>query len=497
MSLPSPTLRQALSPSDQPFDPGRRALLAEVDASCRLPVLFFFASALVWLIIGTVLALMASFKLNAPEFLTQSAWLTFGRVRPAHMNAVIYGFASQSAIGVTLWLMARLCRVPLFHQGTILAAGIFWNIGVTIGILGILAGDSTGIEWLEMPGYASPIIFVAYALIGIWGVITFRFRRERQLYVSQWYLLAALLWFPWIYSTANIMLVAEPVRGTVQAAVNWWYAHNILGLWFTPVGLAAIYYFIPKVIGRPIHSYYLSILGFWSLALFYNWNGMHHLVGGPLPAWLISVSIVASVMMLIPVTVVGINHHFTMRGHFHKLKYSPTLRFIVFAGMSYTLASLQGVLSALRSVSEITHFTHHTIAHSHLGMYAFFAMSMFGSIYYIAPRLTRREWPSARLISLHFWGSALGVLLYVGPLSLGGFLQGLAMNNPEIPFIQTVLLTKKYLLFRSAAGSLMAIAHLAFFVNFCWLLARCFGPYRQPEPMILAGTKPEPLAAQL
>lgn len=485
-----PTFPEALSPSDQTLDQSKRALLAEVDASCRVPVLFFFSSALVWLIIGTLFALLTSYKLNAPGLLNQAAWLTFGRIRPAHMNAVVYGFGSQMAIGVTLWLMCRLCRVPLLHQGIILLAGVFWNIGVTIGIAGILAGDSTGIEWLEMPGYASPVIFAAYALIGLWGIITFRYRRERQLYVSQWYLLAALLWFPWIYSTANIMLVAEPVRGTVQAAVNWWYAHNVLGLWFTPVGLAAIYYFIPKVIGRPIHSYHLSILGFWSLALFYNWNGMHHLVGGPMPAWLISVSIVASVMMLIPVTTVGINHHLTMWGHFQKLRYSPTLRFIVFGGMSYTLASLQGVLSALRSVSEVTHFTHHTIAHSHLGMYAFFTMSMFGAIYYIAPRLTGREWPSAALISLHFWAAAIGIILYVVPLTIGGFLQGRAMNNPEIPFLQTVVLTKKYLLTRSVAGSLMALGHLALVVNFAWLLARCFGPYRQPAPMILQSTKP-------
>ena len=142
--------------------------------------------------------------------------------------------------------------------------------------------------------YATPLLFVSFALLSIWGIVTFRFRREPHLYVSQWYLLAALFWFPWLYSAAQILLVLDPVRGTVQSAVNWWFAHNVLGLWITPIGLAAIYYFIPKVLGKPVYNYSLSVIGFWSLALFYNWNGMHHLVGGPMPAWLITVSIVAS-----------------------------------------------------------------------------------------------------------------------------------------------------------------------------------------------------------
>ncbi len=494
-STVTPSILDAISPADVGESTQGRTVLAEIDASCRVTVLLFFLSALVWLLIGTVLALITSWKMHSPDFLASWSWLTFGRVRPAHLNTVVYGFATESAIGVSLWLMCRLCRTPLMYQWVILLAAVFWNIGLTIGVIGILAGDSTSIEWLEIPAYASPILFFSYALIGVWAVITFRFRRRFHLYVSQWYLLAALLWFPWLYSAANIMLVMQPVRGTVQAAVNWWFAHNVLGLWFTPIGLAAVYYFIPKVIGRPIYSYYLSMLGFWSLALFYNWNGMHHLVGGPLPAWLITVSIVASVMMTIPVVVVGINHHMTMVGHFHKMKYSPTLRFIVFGGMSYTVASLGGVVLALRSVSEVTHFTHHTISHAHIGMYAFFTMVMFGSMYYIVPRLTQREWPSARLIYLHFWGTALGIVLYTVPLGFGGILQGLAMNNPDIPFLAVVKLTLPYLEVRTASGFLLAIGHIAFLINFVWILVRQYGPYRQPSPMILAGTKPEPQGA--
>jgi cytochrome c oxidase cbb3-type subunit 1 len=486
MNAAPPSFLRALSPADTGDVVQRRAVVAEIDASCRGTLLLLFGGSLTWLLIGTVLALITSWKMHSPEFLADVPWLTFGRVRPAHLNAVVFGFASEAAIGVTLWLVCRLCRTPLLHGWIVNLAGVFWNLGVALGIVGILAGHSTGIEWLELPPYATPLLFVTYALIAIWGIITFRFRREPHLYVSQWYLLAALFWFPWLYSAAQVLLVLEPVRGTVQAAVNWWFAHNVLGLWFTPIGLAAIYYFLPKVLGKPVYNYSLSLLGFWSLALFYNWNGMHHLVGGPLPAWLITVSVVASVMMTIPVVTVGINHHCTMWGSFKRLKDSPVLQFMVFGGMSYTVTSLHGVLLALRSVSEVTHFTHSTVAHAHQGMYAFFTMVMFGAIYYILPRVLQVEWPSARVIRIHFWAAAIGIMLYIVPLTVGGVLEGLAMTNPDVPFLDpnklsVVTLTLPYLKLRSFSGLLIAGGHAAFAVNFCWLVARWREAARQPR----------------
>jgi len=488
MSATSPSILRALSPSDTEDMAQQRVLLSEIDASCRGTLMLFFGAALVWLMVGTAFALIASWKMHSPDFLANIPWLTFGRVRPAHLNAVVFGFASEAAIAVTLWLMCRLCRTPLMHGWVVNIAGVFWNVGLVIGIGGILAGDSTGIEWLEIPGYASPLLFVTYALIAIWGVITFRFRQEKHLYVSQWYLLAALFWFPWLYSAAQILLIMEPVRGVVQATVNWWFGHNVLGLWFTPIGIAAIYYFIPKVLGVPVYKYSLSVIGFWSLALFYNWNGMHHLVGGPLPAWLITVSIVASVMMVIPVVTVGLNHHFTMWGSFHKLKESPVLRFMVFGGMSYTVTSLHGILLALRSVSEVTHFTHSTIAHAHQGMYAFFAMVMFGAIYYIVPRIIQVEWPSARLIRIHFWATAIGIMLYIVPLTIGGTLQGVAMINPDVPFLDpnnysVVSMTVPYLKMRSVSGFVILVGHLAFATSFVWIVARWIKAARQSQPV--------------
>ncbi len=460
----------------------KRAELSAIDASTRAPALYFLGSSVLWLLVGTLFALIASYKLHTPEFLGDVEWLTFGRARTLHLNAVIYGWASNAAFAVALWLMARLARAELRHVGLLFIAAAFWNLGVTVGMVGIAIGDSTSIEWLEFPTYATPILFVAYALVGAWAMITFRFGRAKHIYVSQWYLLAALFWFPWLYSVAQIMLLFEPTRGTVQGLVNWWFAHNVLGLWFTPIGLAAIYYFLPKVLGKPVHSYYLSVLGFWSLAIFYNWAGVHHLIGGPVPVWVQTAGIAASFMMVVPVIVTGLNQHLTLVGAAAALKYSPTLRFIVFGGVNYTLTSIAGSLMAMRSWAEITHFTHYTVAHAHHGMYAFFTMVMFGSVYYILPRILLKEWPSAKLISLHFWATAGGITLYVIAMSVAGIAQGLAMNTlpagadgqPGSPVAFMVIVADmiKYLEIRTIAGVIISIGHIAFAVNFTWMLVQ-------------------------
>ncbi len=464
-----------------------RRMRAAIDASTRLPVILFYSSAIFWLLVGTVFALLASFKMNEPAFLDRWAWLTFGRVRPAHLNAVAYGWASPAAIGTGIWLMARLCRTPLRHVKLLISGAVFWNIGVTLGILAILAGDSRSIEWLEFPNYASALLFVSYGLLSVWAVIMFRFRQPGHVYVSQWYILAAFLWFPWLYSTSNLLLNFEQIQGGAQGAVNWWFGHNVLGLWFTPIGLATIYYLIPKVLGRPIHSYYLSILGFWTLALFYSWNGMHHLIGGPFPAWMISASIVASVMMIVPVLTTAINFHMTTVCNFGALKWSPTLRFTVFGAMCYTLASVQGSSMAIPSLNVITHFTHYTIGHSHLGMYAFFTMVMYGAIYYIMPRVVGWEWPSARLIRWHFWLVGVGIALMIAVLSIGGVLQGLALLDPNVTFMKSLEIARPWLWMRSGSGILLTVGHVVFAVNFTLLLLK-FGKRRSGPTLF--GSRP-------
>ncbi|RKX35620.1 MAG: hypothetical protein DRP71_03040 [Verrucomicrobia bacterium] len=445
-----------------------------IDQSIRIPVLVLAGAGLLWLVWGTVLALIASFKLHTPGFFGEIEWLTYGRVMPASVNALVYGWGVNAALAVTIWLMARLSRSELRHGGILITAAIFWNAGVDVGHWGILIGYSTSVEWLEMPAYVTPLLLVAYIMMGVWGVLVFRYRRNPHTYVSQWFLLAALFSFPWIYSVAQIMLVFAPVRGTVQAVINAWYVQNLIWLWFTPIGLAAAYYFIPKVLGRPIHSYPQAVLAFWSLIVVAGWSGMARLVGGPVPAWIISSGVVTGILLLIPIVITAINLHMTVMGNVREVWNSPTLRFVVFGGIAFTAAGLIGSITSLRTLGVTTQLTHFTSGLTHLGFYGFFTMVMFGSLYFVVPRLLDKEWPSASLISLHFWCCALGTAIVVGSLFIGGINQGLQMNDagayPE--FIDIVRNTLPYLLSRTVGVILITLGQLAFFTSFVWILLR-------------------------
>ncbi len=443
-----------------------------IDRAARWPVGVFIGSSIFWLLAGSLLALVASIKLHDPEFIADNPWFTFGRARSAHLNAMAYGWLSSAGIGIGLWLLSRLCRVPIEDHRSLTLSAVFWNFGNLVGVWGIMRGDSTSIEWLEYPAYAAPFLLASFAFVTLAAFNLVRRRAPGHIYISQWYVMAGFIWLPMLYFTAHGLLVLAPVQAPAQPPINWWYAHNALGLWFTPIGLAAAYYLIPKIIGKPIHSYYLSAIGFWSLAFFYAWNGMHHLIGGPFPAFMVTASVVASVMMFIPVITVAINHHMTMKGHFRYLIHSPTLRFVVFGAMSYTLVSIQGSTMAIRVVNEITHFTHYTVGHAHLGVYGFASMVFFGAIYYIMPRLLATEWPSRWLIRLHFWPCAIGIAIYFIGLSVGGWLQGLALNRTDAPFMEIMEATIPYLKSRSIAGILMTIGHLAFGVSFIWMILR-------------------------
>jgi cytochrome c oxidase cbb3-type subunit 1 len=463
--LKAPAIEAETPPPD--VDQLERAL---IDASTRVPVLMFYTSAIVWLLIGTLLALLVSIKMHSPDLLANAGFLTWGRLRPAHVNIMIYGWASMAAIGSGIWLMARLCRTVLRHPLLLVAGAGFWNLGVLIGAVAILAGQSTGYQWLEFPPYVAVILFVAYSLIVSWVVLMFRFRRAQQIYITQWYLLGAFLWFPWLYAAAQVMLFVVPVQGVLQAAVSWWYSNNLLFLWLGSIALGTAYYMIPKVIGRPVYSYHLATIGFWTYALFSSWTGMQRMVDGPFPAWMITASIAATILTIIPVATVGLNHHMTMQGYFSLLRYSPTLRFTVFGAISYTVFSALGVVLSLRSVSRYLEFTQASIAYSHMGLYAFVSMILFGSMYYIVPRLVEREWRYASLIKLHFWASAYGIGLMSLMLLGAAVVQGSGLSDPSVPFNESTQSILPYLRGRSLAGILMTASHFIFGFHFVLML---------------------------
>jgi cytochrome c oxidase cbb3-type subunit 1 len=435
-----------------------------------VPVIVFYASAVAWLLIGTFEAAFTSFKMHMPDLFSGVAFLTYGRLRPAHMNTMLYGWASMVGIGTAIWLMARLCRTTLRHPLLLVAGAGFWNLGVIVGLIAIYAGESTGHQWLEFPPYAALILFVAYTLIVSWAVLMFRFRREGHIYITQWYLLGAFLWFPWLYAATQMMLFVVPVQGVMQTAVTWWYANNFLFLWLGSIALGTAYYMIPKVIGRPVYSYHLAAIGFWTYALFASWTGMQRLVDGPFPAWMITASIAASIFMMIPVVTVGLNHHMTMRGSFGLMRYSPTLRFTVFGAIAFTVFCVVGLIISLRSMAGYVQFTEAHVAYSHLGLYAFFTMVMFGSMYYIVPRLVGREWRYASLIKLHFWASAYGIMLMVLVLLVGGFVQGKNLGDATMSFTNSTQSLLAYLRGRSLSGMLLTIGHVVFAVHFGMML---------------------------
>ncbi len=460
----------------------------EADQSSAFPVFMFIAFACFWLMVGSAAGSIASVKLHEPDWLVQQAWLTFGRIRSVHLNAVIYGWASNAALAVIIWLLPRLLRTPLRGAIWAMLGGSLINAGIAAGIGAIAVGWTDGMEYLEIPWQIDIFIFIGFALVILPAMATLLARRVTHLYVSVWYFVAALLWIAVLFLVGNLPGVHTGVQ---QATTNWWYGHNALGLWFTPVAVGAVYYFLPKIIGRPVVSYNLSLFGFWTLAFFYGQVGGHHLIGGPVPGWLTTLSIVQSVMMVIPVIAFAVNMRGTLKGQMHLAKFSPTLRFMMFGGLMYFASSVQGSLESLRSINAVTHFTHFTVAHAHLGMYAFVTMVFFGAIYFMMPRVLNWEWPYPKLITLHFWLAVTGVGVYFVGLSIGGWLQGLAMLDASQSFEQSVTVTLPWLQSRSLGGVLMSLGHLVFVGHFLMMALR-FGPQRTGaalfwQPKLLVG----------
>lgn len=458
---------------DAASDEGTYRIAADESTAVAAMVMLSFA--VFWLLLGSLAGLVSSIKLHEPDWLNSVAWLGFGRIRTIHLNIVAYGWAPMATLGVSLWVLPRLLRTQLVGSRFAISGAIVWNLVLAAGLVCIALGITDGMEWLEIPWQIGILFAVSGALVGVPMILTLRRRNVEHLYVSVWYMGAALFWFPVLYLVAKLPGVHF---GVESATMNWWFGHNVLGLFYTPLSLAAIYYFLPKIIGRPIQSYNLSLIGFWTLAFFYAQVGGHHLVGGPVPEWLVTLSIVQSMMMLVPVVAFSLNQHLTMRGHFRATLFSPTLRFVVLGGMMYTLSSVQGSFQALRSLNTITHFTHFTVAHAHLGMYGFVTLVMFGAMYFVMPRVMSREWPYPRMITAHFWLVVVGFGIYFVTLSIGGWLQGLAMLDATRPFMESVKVTMPWLQGRSLGGLLMTLAHLVFAVHFFAMVAGR-GPVRE------------------
>lgn len=480
--------------ASSPTSPAPARLSPEqIDASCRLPLFALFGGAAFWLVLSSVFGLIASIKFHGPGFLASSAALTYGRVYPAWSNLLVYGFCIPAGLGVGLWLLARLGGTALTRPWLVAVGAKLWHLGVFVGLIGILSGDSTGYEWLEMPRAAAMILFCAFVFIGLWGFVTHRARAERELYPSQWFVLAALFWFPWIYSTAVLLLQVFPVRGIAQASVAWWFSGNLLVVWLSLMGLGAFCYFVPKLTERPLQSRYLALFAFWTLILFGTWTGIPS--RATLPAWMPALSNVAGWMTLIPVLTAVVMLVQTVGGTKTACAGGP-LCYVKFGLWSLLLSGLMLAVASLPQVSRVTDFTWFGPAQNGLRLYGFFAMTMFGAAYYLLPRvagLPREivaaggtsaapsvlisrggEWPFAKLVRGHFWCGVIGTLLLAVPLAVGGVAQGLKWLNPELAPVDVAKATLMVLRLSTLGDLLLLAGNLLFLLNISALILQYF-----------------------
>jgi len=432
-----------------------------MDASCRLPLFALFGGAAVWLALSSVFGIIASLSFHKATLFADSAMLSYGRAYPAWSHLLVYGFAIPSGLGVGLWLLARLGRVEVAKPVLIAIGAKLWHLGVLVGFVAILNGQTSGHEWIELPRYAAVILFLAFVLMAIWVFVTYSRRSELALYPSQWFVLAALFWFPWILSTAVLLLQMFPVRGVVQVAIAWWFAGNLLNVWLTLAGLAATFYLVPKITERPLQTHYLALFVFWTVLIFGSWTGIP--LHAPLPAWMSTLSSAATVMMIIPAIGILCILLNTCRGAKTPCGGGP-LCYAKFGAWALVLTTVVAAIAACPAVARVTDFTWFTHGNTTLRLYGFFAMTMFGAIYFILPRISGVA-ICPRRIKAHFWLAMPGVLLLALPLLGGGIAQGLKLANPSVPFLDTAKAAMMPFRLSTLGETMIAIGALIFLAN--------------------------------
>ena len=454
---------------------GASVLASRIDASCRVPLLALFGGAALWLVAGLALSLVAIMTFHKPDMFADCPFLTYGRAQAAANDLLLYGFGIPAGLGVMLWIFARLSQAELALPLVPVVAANIWHLGVLVGTVAILLGDSTGFAWLEFPRGSSVLLFTAFMLIAVSAVATFGARRERELYPSHWFLLAALLWFPWIYSTANLFLLAHhPVRGVAQLAIDSWFANNLVFVWLALVGVGTAFYFLPKLAGRPLQSHYLALFSFWTLILFGTWCGVPQ--GAPLPAWMPAASAVASSLLIVPLIAIAVIACKTVCGANVTCKGGP-LCHVKFGTAAFILSGLMLVASGCPQILRIVEFTWFGPAQAQLQILGFFAIVMCGVIYELLPRVMGFGLPFPKFVRLQHWLFMLGIVLWAGSLAVGGVEQGMKLNNPQTAFADSTAVALIFLragttgLLFILLGSLLFAANI-FAMTLKWKIAR-------------------------
>ena len=425
-------------------------------------ILWYLGCATFWLLFGTTVGEYVGIKFVAPD-VDHYSWLSFGRLRPVHTNAVFWGWASLAMLGLAYYVIPRVSNVPIASIKTGYRTLILVNASVILGSLFLMAGiNNGGGEYRE---YIWPVM----ALFGIGVIISLRNfyktiakRTTKEIYVSNWYIISAMMY---LLVIAVIAYWPSWQNGLGETIIQGYYMHQGVGMWFMLFNLGLMYYFLPQQLNKPIYSYSLGILAFWVQILFYTLIGTHHFIFSAIPWWLQTVAIVGSAGMIIPVVAGTTNFLMTFKGSWHKLSGSYTLPFYLIGIIFYFTGSLQGTAEAFKFTNLIWHFTDFTVAHSHLTMYGIICFMLWGFIYTVVPRLTGKE-PPQITVGAHFWLALIGLLFYTFPLMYGSTLRGLMWMEGAKSFIESVELMAPYWLWRAIGGSLMWLSHILFAYNF-------------------------------
>ncbi|MBI3730949.1 MAG: cytochrome-c oxidase, cbb3-type subunit I [Burkholderiales bacterium] len=427
----------------------------------------FSVMAVVWGIVGMLVGVVIATQLAWPEFLGGIPWLSYGRLRPLHTNAVIFAFGGCALFGTSYYVVQRTSNVRLFAEG--LAEFTFWGwqLVIVAAAISLPMGFTQGKEYAELEwpiDLLIAVVWVSYAVVFFGTLVK---RKVEHIYVANWFygaFIIAVAVLHIVNSAAipvSFMKSYSAYSGVQDAMVQWWYGHNAVGFFLTAGFLGMMYYFIPKQIERPVYSYRLSIVHFWALIFTYMWAGPHHLHYTALPDWAQSIGMLFSLILLAPSWGGMVNGIMTLSGAWSKLRSDPILRFLIVSLSFYGMSTFEGPMMAIKTVNALSHYTDWTVGHVHSGALGWVGFITIGSLYYLIPRLFgQTQMHSKSLIEVHFWVATIGVVLYIASMWIAGVMQGLmwrAVNEDgtlTYSFVESVKATYPYYVIRMLGGLL-------------------------------------------
>ena len=427
----------------------------------------FMLSSALWVVLGVSMGLILALQFVFPELFRGIPWLVFGRLRQAHTNTVMFAWLSMGMMGLWYYILPRMVGRRLWSEPLGNLCMLIWNAAMIVGIGGLLLAQSQGREYAEFIYPVDLAIVAAILLTTLNMYMTILHRTEKKLYASVWFIIGTLIWMPCLYVIGNVMW--HPATGSMtginDAMYNWFYGHNILGLWFTTGLLPVVYYLVPKITRTPLYSHALSLISFWGIIFFYTGVGAHHLLWSPIPHWMKTFGVAESIGMIIPVVAFMMNIWLTMRGNWNRFITDIPLRFVITGWAAYILASYQGSHQSLRTINQLTHFTQYVPGHAHLALLFFAASIIMGGIFYALPRILDCETYSRKLANVQFSTFFVGFLFFFIGFELTGLVQGTAWVDQGLPIWSVLPGLRPYMALRAIGGILVVLSIIMFTYN--------------------------------